>query len=177
MSELTDFRKEKDAYFARDSQSPLTSKQRKSFKGLAYFPENPSLRLDLPVEMLEEEEPVQMVTSTGSVQEYRRWGRVTFPVDGKEAALTIYQDTEMGHLFLPFADGTSGQETYEAGRYMEPQLLEDERVLLDFNYAYSPYCAYNAYWSCPIPPAENRLKVRLEAGEKNFPGKDDSLPT
>lgn len=176
MSELTEFRKEKDGYFGKDAHSPLTPKQRKGFKGLAYYPENPSLRLELPVRGLEDEEPVQMVTSTGEVQTYRRWGQVRFPVDGQEAELTIYQDAEMGHLFLPFADATSGRETYEAGRYLDPHVVDDGKVLLDFNYAYSPYCAYNANWSCPIPPAENRLKVRLEAGEKNYPGKDENLP-
>ncbi len=80
----------------------------------------------------------------------------------------VLWDVESGGYFLPFADSTSGEETYGAGRYLEIETLPDGTSLVDFNYAYNPYCAYNEKWSCPLTPSENRLKVPIESGEKNF---------
>ncbi len=166
MNELEEFRAEKDQLFATDMQSPLTPDQRRSFHGLNYFPENPSLRLEVAVEEFPQKEKISMQTSTGDVQSYTRFGRFKFSVDGQEVELTLYADRH--GYFLPFVDGLAGKETYGAGRYLEPQLLGKDRFLVDFNYAYNPYCAYNEMWSCPITPAENRLKVPVRAGEKNF---------
>jgi hypothetical protein len=84
------------------------------------------------------------------------------------ATLQVYQDPEGGDFFLPFVDATAPEETYGAGRYLDVEAPRDGKFLIDFNYAYNPYCAYNDKWSCPIPPKENRLKVQIEAGEKNF---------
>jgi uncharacterized protein len=89
-------------------------------------------------------------------------------VQGQEAVLQVYLPVEGGNYFIPFVDGTAPAETYGAGRYVEPEDLGDGRLHLDFNLAYNPYCAYNDFWSCPLPPALNRLKVRIEAGEKKF---------
>ncbi len=171
MSELTEFRAQKDEFFRDDPQSPLTKEQRKSFAGLVYFPENPELRIVTKLEPYEDPEPVTLTTSTGDVEDFVRVGRVRFSVDGQTQELQVYQDSQGGELFLPFADATSGAETYGAGRYVELEKSPDGQIVLDFNYAYNPYCAYNEYWRCPIPPRENRLKARLEAGEKKF--KDD----
>ncbi len=168
MSDLTDFRKEKDKFFARHPQSPLTSEQKRGFIGLQYFPENDALRLEVKVERLPDQEPMLMQTSTGGVQEYIRYGRFSFEVDGQTAELTIYQG-EHG-FFLPFVDALAGTETYPAGRYLEPEALPGNRFLVDFNLAYNPNCAYNEMWSCPITPAENRLKVPIRAGERLFHG-------
>jgi uncharacterized protein (DUF1684 family) len=166
MSELTDFRAEKDEFFRRHPQSPLTPEQRRGFLGLNYFPENESLRLEVQVEPLHDEKSMEMQTSTGGVQEYMRYGRFKFQVDGQDAELTIYRN-EHGY-FLPFVDSLAGKETYPAGRYMEPEALPGNRFFVDFNLAYNPYCAYNEMWSCPITPPENRLKVPIHAGEKIF---------
>lgn len=166
MSELDDFRAEKDDFFKTHPQSPLTREQKKEFNGLNYFPENEELRLEVQVELLNDEKPMIMQTSTGGVQEYMRYGRFKFQVDGQEAELTIYQSDN--GFFLPFVDSLAGKETYPAGRYLEPESLPGNRFLVDFNVAYNPYCAYNEMWSCPITPAENRLKVLVRAGEKLF---------
>jgi uncharacterized protein len=166
MSELTDFRAEKDAFFGRHPQSPLTPDQRRSFTGLHYFPENEALRLEVQADLLNDDTPVEMQTSTGGVQTYFRHTRFKFNVDGKDAELTIYRN-EHGY-FLPFVDSLAGKETYPAGRYLEPEALPGNRFFVDFNLAYNPYCAYNEMWSCPITPAENRLKVPIQAGEKLF---------
>lgn len=166
MSELTDFRAEKDEFFGRHPQSPLTPEQIRGFVGLQYFPENDALRLEVQAEPLFDQQPMQMQTSTGGVQMYVRHARFKFQIDGQEAELTIYQ-SENGY-FLPFVDSLAGKETYPAGRYLEPESLPGNRFLVDFNLAYNPSCAYNEMWSCPITPAENRLKVPIRAGEKLF---------
>ena len=166
MSELTEFRKEKDEFFGRHPQSPLTPDQKREFKGLRYFDENDALRLEVKVERFADQQPLMMQTSTGGVQEYVRYGRFKFQVDGQDTELTIYQ-ADYG-FFLPFADSLAGQETYPAGRYLEPEPLPGDRFLVDFNVAYNPYCAYNEMWSCPITPSENRLKVPVRAGERLF---------
>ena len=166
MSELTEFRAEKDEFFRRYPQSPLTPDQRNGFLGLNYFPENEALRLEVPVEPFADQQPMEMQTSTGGVQMYTRYGRFKFQVDGQDAELTIYQ-SKHGY-FLPFVDSLAGKETYPAGRYLDPEALPGNRFLVDFNLAYNPYCAYNEMWSCPITPPENRLKVPIRAGEKLF---------
>ena len=166
MSELEEFRAEKDEFFRRHPQSPLTPEQRLGFTKLYYFPENEALRLQVTVEPLKDQEPIQMQTSTGGIQTYNRYGRFQFQVDGDPAELTIYKN-ENGY-FLPFVDSLAGRETYPAGRYLEPEALPGNRFIIDFNLAYNPYCAYNELWSCPITPLENRLKVPIQAGEKMF---------
>ena len=168
MSSLEDFRKEKDDFFRYDHQSPLTGDEKRTFQGLHYYPENPSLRLELPLEKAETSKAVIFQTSTGEVREYLLAGQVRFNVDGQEAVLQVYLD-DYGY-FLPFVDATAPEETYGAGRYLEPHdlLRQGTYLLVDFNLAYNPYCAYNERWSCPIPPKENRLTVRIEAGEKKF---------
>jgi uncharacterized protein (DUF1684 family) len=166
MGSLEEFRKQKDAFFQSDPRSPLTPSQRQSFKGLRYFPENPDLRLVVALEPFEPIETIRMQTSTGDVQEYERLGRFRFDVGGQEAWLTLYRN-EYG-AFLPFADSLAGSETYGAGRYLEPEALDDGRYEVDFNLAYNPYCAYNENWSCPLTPPENRIRVPIRAGEKVF---------
>ena len=166
MSELDDFRKEKDEFFGRHPQSPLTPEQKRGFVGLRYFPENDNLRLDVKVELLPDEKPVQMQTTTGDVQVYVCHGKFQFQVDGQTAELTIFRN--QNGYFLPFVDALAGKETYPAGRYLEPEALPGDHFFVDFNLAYNPYCAYNEMWSCPITPAENRLKVPIQAGERIF---------
>jgi uncharacterized protein len=166
MNELEAFRAEKDEFFARDPQSPLTAEQKRDFHGLNYFPEDPGLRLELGAEILPARERIEMQTSTGDVQVYFRHSLIRFSVGGRQAELTIYEGPH--GFFLPFVDSLAGTETYPAGRYLEPESLPGSRFLVDFNIAYNPYCAYNEHWSCPLTPFENRLKVPIRAGEKLF---------
>jgi len=178
MSLLTEARQQKDVFFKYDPQSPLTPEQRKTFDGLKYYPENPALRIITPIEEYEDKQPVTLITSTGSAREYLKFGRFSFVVDGQSATLQVYQDPEDGYFFLPFVDSTAPEETYGAGRYLEIEPAAGGQFLIDFNNAYNPYCAYNEpyevnpyavqRWSCPLPPRENYLKVRIEAGEKKY---------
>jgi uncharacterized protein (DUF1684 family) len=166
MTNVNEFRKMKDEFFAQDGQSPLTPEQKRVFKGLKYFPLNPSLHFEVAVHEFPDKQQVEMQTTTGDIQVYQRYGRFSFIVDGQPAELTIYQ-SDSG-WFLPFVDSHSGKETYPAGRYLEPEPLGDGRFRVDFNLAYNPYCAYNDSWSCPLTPFENHLRVSIRAGEKLF---------
>ncbi|MBI3160011.1 MAG: DUF1684 domain-containing protein [Chloroflexi bacterium] len=163
---LSHFRQEKDHFFKHDSHSPLTPEQRAEFTGLLYYDENPDLRFELDIEEFEDKASIQMLTSTGDLQTYTRFGKIHFQVAGQSAELTVYQSRH--GFFLPFVDAQAGVETYGAGRYLDPDTLSDGRLEIDFNLAYNPYCAYNDLYSCPIPPRENRLNVAIPAGEKVF---------
>ncbi len=167
MTALEEYRRGKDAWFKSSPDSPLPPGEREHFIGLNYYPENPDLRLIITPEPFAEQEPIRMTTSTGGTQDYLRWGRFHFVVDGQPAALTVYY-ASWGDYFVPFADTTSGGETYGAGRYLELDQRGDGTFLADFNLAYNPYCAYSDEYSCPIPPAENRIAVPIRAGEKLY---------
>jgi len=166
MTDLEMLRAQKDDFFGSHPQSPLTAEQRKNFDGLKYFPENPALRLEVKVEELAAKEKIVMQTTTGDEQHYTRYGKIKFLAEGPEAELTIYEGAH--GFFLPFVDSLANQETYPAGRYLEPEPLGGGKFLVDFNLAYNPYCAYNDHWSCPLTPFENRLKVPIRAGEKLY---------
>lgn len=165
MNELEEFRRNKNEFFRTGHESPISEQDRTSFAGLKYFPENPTLKFLVPVEKVSEEN-VSFTTSTGETKVYKKIGKLKFEVENQPAELTLYQ-AESGTYFLPFRDATSGKETYGAGRYLEVEEKEG-KFELDFNYAYNPYCAYNEGYSCPLPPAENWLKVPIQAGEKNY---------
>jgi uncharacterized protein (DUF1684 family) len=171
MSDLTDFRQQKDDFFRESPQSPFTPEQQAEFHGLSYFPENPDLDLQVTVTPFDEPETIQMQTTTGDVQTYHKYGRFEIEVNGQTAALTVYHN-QHGY-FLPFVDSLRGQETYGAGRYLEPEPLGGDLFQVDFNLAYNPYCAYSDAWSCPITPVENRLSVPIRAGEKIYHTPDE----
>lgn len=169
MSELEEYRKMKDDFFRTHAQSPILPEDRAGFKGLNYFPENEDLRLQLALERYEIPPAIEMQTSKGEIRDYVQIGQVRFPVKGEEVTLQVYESEDNpGEYFIPFVDATAPHETYGAGRYLEPERVGPDTLLVDFNVAYNPWCAYSPAWSCPYPPAENRLKVRIEAGEKNF---------
>ena len=123
------------------------------------------LRL-VSLEEFPEKQSIEMQTTTGDIQVYVRYGLFHFNIDGLPAELTIYHSTD--GYFLPFVDSLASKETYPAGRYLEPEPLGNNLFKVDFNLAYNPYCAYNEYWSCPLTPFENHLKVPIRAGEKLF---------
>jgi uncharacterized protein len=167
-SELAQFRTEKDEFYQYDHRSPLTPDQQRDFKGLSYFPENSALVIKARIDRNVQPGAIQMETTKGEEQSFRRYGVVHFEVDGQPAQVTLYASERGSHdLFVPFRDATSGKESYGAGRYLDLHAHGDE-VVVDFNYAYNPNCAYNPDWNCPLPPAENWLKVPIRAGEMKF---------
>jgi uncharacterized protein (DUF1684 family) len=166
LSNLNEFRLQKDHFFEIDEHSPLTREQKAEFNGLNYFPEDPNLLFELEIDEFQEKETIQMQTSTEDIQNFKRFGKIRFHVGGEDAELTVFASHH--GFFLPFVDSQSGKETYGAGRYLDPHLLPDGKLLVDFNQAYNPYCAYNDLYSCPLPPTENRLSIAIKAGEKNY---------
>lgn len=165
---LRRFRAMKDEFFATDASSPLTLQQRARFRGLAYFPPDPEFAVEGEIRPYVTSDDVELATSCGDTERYRRAGVVWFEVGGIPAVITLFR-SERGDLFVPFRDATSSVETYGAGRYLEARSLGEGRTLLDFNYAYNPYCAYNPGWRCPVPPIENHLAVPIRAGERVYP--------
>ncbi len=183
MDQIIAQRQEKDRFFKSSPYSPLTPEQQAHFTQLNYYDPNPALVFDLTPELFPDRANVKMQTSTGDTRYYKRWGRIKFQVEAQEAELTLYYNPGDSSFFVPFMDATSGTETYGAGRYVEVERRLDGRIHIDFNEAYSPYCAYNEplqmaaaagrepqTWSCPIPPKENRLNVPIRAGEKKPTG-------
>jgi uncharacterized protein (DUF1684 family) len=165
------FRADKDAYFRTGAGSPLPPPERAGFSGLPYFDVDPALRFEgLALEPYTGSEPTSFAipTSDGRLRPAERGGTLRFAVAGVGCLLTAYtfEGSAPGAVFVPFLDQTSGAETYGAGRYLDLDLEEDGTYILDFNLAYHPSCVYDTRFSCPLTPAENRLPVRIEAGER-----------
>ncbi|HET6748022.1 MAG TPA: DUF1684 domain-containing protein [Actinomycetes bacterium] len=174
------FRRGRDQLFRGHPQSPLGQGQRARFGGLAWFPYDPAARVAAELRPPEGDEELAVDTGgeDGTIH-YRRVARLATPYGD----LTLFWTTGYGGgLFLPFRDATAGRETYGAGRYLTDTIkgthgrgLEadgpdgDGRVVLDFNYAYNPSCAYDASWACPLAPPENHLELPVRAGERAYP--------
>lgn len=156
----------KDEFFATSPRSPLPPGHGAGFDGLDYYDPDPDLVFTVPIEPGDGTE-VRVQTSDGGERLYRRFGRVSFEVEGEPTSLTLYTTDHPG-LFVPFRDATSGAETYGAGRYLDVAPNDDGTVTIDFNYAYNPFCAYDDAYSCPLPPGDNWLKVPIRAGERTF---------
>ena len=167
---LSGYRQRRDHFFGHHAHSPLTDEQRSRFAGLSYFPEREDLAFMLSLDDSGESvgEDVDILTTDGRLKPFVRAGHVRFEVDGEPVTLTVFRDGDHGSLFIPFRDAGAGRETYGIGRYLEPQGRPDGTLHSDFNYAYNPFCAYGAGWSCPIPPRENHLTVTIAAGERAF---------
>jgi uncharacterized protein len=165
------FRMDKDEFFRTDPRSPIPEAEREAFDGLPYYPVDESLAFeDRVLEPYTGDEPsnFQIPTSDGQLRPAHRAGVLRFDIDGAPHQLTAYTfDGGNGEsLFVPFLDQTSGTETYGAGRYLDLEPEEDGTYALDFNLAYHPSCVYDVKYSCPLTPPENRLPVRVEAGER-----------
>ncbi len=172
---IDSFRADKDEFFRTNSHSPIPVDQRDDFSGLPYYPLDTALRFeDRRLEPYTGDEPsdFQIPTSDGRLRPAHRAGVLAFDVGGIRRQLTAYTfDGGDGQsLFVPFLDATSGTETYGAGRYLDLEPEDDLSYELDFNLAYHPSCVYDPVYSCPLTPAENRLPIRIEAGERLPPG-------
>ena len=168
---VAEFREDKDAFFQFNPNSPIPEAERDAFAGLPYFDVDEDLRFeDLMLEPYTGDEPsdFQIPTSDGKLRPAHRAGYLSFQVGGEPYRLTAYTfDGGDGEsLFVPFLDRTSGTETYGAGRYMDLEPEDDGTYSLDFNLSYHPSCVYDPKYSCPLTPAENRLPIRIEAGER-----------
>lgn len=171
VEEITAARQEKDLMLRESAQSPVPADQRATWPPLDYYPPDESYRvpasLDPPARGAAQ--AIVMPTSTGQQRQMRRAGTLKFSVRGQPLQLSAFSDVESNvpnRLFVPFGDLTNGKETYPGGRYLDLDPTATGLYEIDFNRAYSPYCAYNPTYDCPFPPPENRLKVEIRAGEK-----------
>jgi uncharacterized protein (DUF1684 family) len=151
----------------RDKANP----HRTNFRGLDYFPVSTGWVFDARFEPYEPHRKIKIVNVLGMEEDMDSPGAIVFNKDGREWRLdAILESPEDDELFVMFADATSGKETYGAGRFMYPKLPQNGHVVLDFNKAYNPPCAFNDFATCPLPPYQNRLALRVDAGEKNYAG-------
>jgi hypothetical protein len=171
----TDFQIQMNSDFKDATKSPLKDKDRKHFKGLDFFKFDSTYVVTALLKRTPDEQSFKMKTTTERLPEYVKYGIVEFELKGKKHHLNIYQNLELltkegyeDYLFLPFLDDTNGEESYGGGRYVECRIPLGEEIIIDFNTAYNPYCAYNEKYSCPIVPRENYLELKVEAGVKAF---------
>ncbi|WP_226021430.1 DUF1684 domain-containing protein [Halomicrobium salinisoli] len=169
---LRENRREKDRFFAEHRQSPIPPDEREAFDGLDYYEPDPDYRVEATVSVHDDPEPIEMDTSDGREVRYLRIVTFEFDLDGETRQLHGYrQETDDSEsVFVPVRDKTTGQETYQGGRYMElepeGELADGDEVTIDFNLAYTPFCAFSETFSCPLPPEENWLETTVEAGER-----------
>ncbi len=170
---VLEWRRERDAFFKTHQRSPLTPQEKRNFKGLKYFPFDTRYIFSGKIEryVFHINNPkyyATFLTNKGTNKRYIRYGKFRFTLDGKEYEIEIYKSILSDNLFIPFKDRTNGRESYEGGRYMDAEILPDYQMILDFNMAYHPSCAYNDKFICVLPPRENTLDIEIRAGEKNF---------
>ncbi len=161
----------KDRMLRESTESPVPADKRASFPPLAYYPIDETYRVPAALKPPARDagQVIVMPTSTGQRRQMRRAGTLEFAVHGQPLKLSAFSDVESpvaNRLFVPFADLTNGKDTYPGGRYLDLDPTPTGLYEIDFNRAYSPYCAYNPQYDCPYPPAENRLKIEVRAGEK-----------
>ncbi|SDC05305.1 DUF1684 domain-containing protein [Niabella drilacis] len=153
----------------------VTGDHKKQFR---FFPVNKSYRVTAHFKKVTDSPWISIPTSNGKSKQYRIYGWLKFTLNGRKQKLAVYQSQFLlqhneyfDYLFLPFKDATNGKDSYETGRYLDLKIsdIRNGRIILDFNKAYNPYCAYvTGKYSCPLPPKENHLRITVAAGEKQF---------
>ncbi|MCB0645714.1 MAG: DUF1684 domain-containing protein [Saprospiraceae bacterium] len=176
--------REKIANHRTEAQSELTNYKAASFKSeeiiknLDYFPANEKYACTCTFVKSDTRKMIEMPTYSGINKAFVVYGKALCKIDKDEVVLTLYKSmrTLPGYadlIFVPFKDKTNGVSTYEGGRYMdlEEHDIHMDKVIIDFNMAYNPWCAYSDGFNCPIPPSDNHLDITIKAGEKKYKGK------
>jgi len=174
--QLRSARETKDDWLRGSEETPILPQDLETFEGLQYYDADPSYYLVGRVWFYESPQPLEMPTTGGKIRPAERVGWISFELEGRPLRLEVYRllDNQQSKMFLPFADATSGSETYPAGRYIELNGSPTGPWVLDFNHAYNPSCAYGEpeRFACPVTPRENRLDVTIRAGERGFHAED-----
>ncbi len=163
LKQILQKRKEKNDYFAADSLSPIENKN--AFSGLKYFEIDSQMVTEASLDKLASGQTLQMPMTDGSSESYEAFANAHFKLKGVRCNVKIYKNAQ-GTLFFPFKDLTSGKTTYGGGRYIDLAFTKSDKLTIDFNLAYHPFCAYNHHYTCPVPPPENTLNIAVTAGEK-----------
>ncbi len=175
-TDLQVFRDGRDKEMRDAKETPLPEIEQPKFAGLKYYATDNKYRVAAKLKKEPSEQKIRFQTSSGKVRTFLKYGTVSFKLSGRKYKLNVYQvepaamkEEYKDLVFIPFKDLTSGKETYGAGRYIDIKIPESDEVILDFNLAYNPNCAYGSdKYNCPIPPRENRLNVEIKAGEKSY---------
>lgn len=172
ISEIEMFRQQLNEEYQNPKESPLGVEASK-FKGHDFFPVDLRYRVQAQVVKLANPEKFLMETTTTRRPEYQKEYKITFTLSDTLCELYIYRNIELSkkegyenYLFLPFTDPTNGFESYGGGRYLDLRTPQGDSMIIDFNQSYNPYCAYSWKYSCPVPPKENALPVKVLAGIK-----------
>lgn len=168
-AKITAIRDAKNESFRNDPESPIPPDKKATLLPLAYYPIDEIYAVPATLQPSADRARIEVPTSIGKIRTLERIGALKFSLKGQPLQLTAFRDIEsrdVNRLFVPFADQTSGTETYPAGRYMELDPTATGIYVVDFNVAYNPYCYYSPEYDCPFPPKENRLDVPIRAGEK-----------
>lgn len=171
-AEFEKFQAEQNEHYSNKETSPLKRKERKKFKGHSFYDFDIDYRVTAKVVKFLRPDTIIMPTSAGTEKAYSRWATLHFKIGGAACQLVAYRrakEGQDGYLFIPFKDHTSGFDTYGGGRYLDLDVPKGDDVILNFNLAYNPYCAYTTGWFCPIPPEENTLDIPIKAGLKAPP--------
>ena len=168
VQEIERFRKEREDFFRNSHASPFLESNKK-VKTFDYFAINTDYRVHADIERLTSRNIVSLVNSDGTKTKYLKYAIANFKIKGQTQQLTILKALGFGNNYLlAFGDETSGISTYGGGRYLDIVVGKSDKLALDFNKSYNPYCAYISDYTCPLPPPENLLNVPIEAGEKNY---------
>lgn len=164
--EIRDFQEERIAFLKDSDQSPFFQKKQ-PYQQIFFYAPKADFKVNATLEKLQKRDLVEVGKSDGSIQKYIKYAVASFRLGGKEHQLLILKQPGFGRIFFTaFRDKTSGSDTYGAGRYLDLEVGKSDKVTIDFNKAYNPYCAYVDGYQCPLPPKENYLDTRIEAGEK-----------
>ncbi len=162
--------------FLKDPRSPL---RQEDLANLRFYEPDSTYRVECTFELTPDEQPFELPTYSGITKSYRKYGVLTFLLDGRQHSLAVYQSMKhirmpqyKNYLFLPYRDLTNDDTTYGGGRYIDLNRndLDSGKAVIDFNKSYNPWCGYSDGYNCPIPPAENHLEVAIHAGEKRYDG-------
>ena len=169
------FQKELNKQYADTAESPLAKEDLLTFKHLDFYDINKKYRVNAKFKRTENSLPFKMKTTTNRAPIYEKYGEVEFVIDEKTIKLNVYQshrlremDEYKDYLSLPFTDETSGKTSYGGGRYVDLKIPSGDTIIIDFNKAYNPYCAYNHKYSCVVPPAENHIPIEINAGVMKY---------
>ncbi len=174
--ETREYRKKYKADFLSEEHSPFYNKEA-DLKYLKFYRPKKKYKVKCTFQRTPKEESFDMATYSGKTKKFVKYGMLSFQLNGQDLQLAVYQNLMLQkmekykeYLFIPFKDLTNGETTYGGGRYFDIMIsdIKEDKLILDFNKCYNPYCAFSDGYNCPIPPQENHLEVAIEAGEKMF---------
>ncbi len=172
--QVASFRQNYKDDFLKDPRSPL---KQEDLQYLRFYDADSTYQVTAKAELLTNQSPFIIPAFDGTAKQYVRYALLSFTLKGKPIQLTIYKSIALSqnpafsnYLFLPFTDATNGTTTYGGGRYIDltTRDIKNGSIVIDFNKAYNPYCAFASGYSCPKPPDENKIDLAIEAGEKSF---------